>query len=275
MQLCQAMEAGGSLEEAERLYPELLADLYAIRFHMQKLAAQGGAFQAEQQLYAEKQAQLQASIQQVRGRRNAAPGQMPAPERAGWLVPRCSRTLQHRPRPLPTLPLLPPAPLPSVPQAEQDIEDRKRELVEARVELAHKQEYEVLRKQIMQARREGSREQRTHTAHREQEEAAGSRLRFAAARMLAFVAPLRAPSQPVTLSRPRAPRRHPRRSPPGPPPWRSRRPPSGRLPTCSSRARRWTACCSSASSSLRGCWPRWRRCSAASSARSPRRAWWR
>ncbi|EFN52491.1 hypothetical protein CHLNCDRAFT_54435 [Chlorella variabilis] len=89
--LCQAMEAGGSLEEAERLYPELLADLYAIRFHMQKLAAQGGAFQAEQQLYAEKQAQLQASIQ----------------------------------------------------QAEQDIEDRKRELVEARVELAHKQEYEV------------------------------------------------------------------------------------------------------------------------------------
>ncbi len=37
-------------------------------------------------------------------------------------------------------------------QAEQDIEDRKRELVEARLELAHKQEYETIRKQIMQVR---------------------------------------------------------------------------------------------------------------------------
>ncbi len=37
-------------------------------------------------------------------------------------------------------------------QAEQDIEDRKLELVEARLELAHKQEYETIRKQIMQVR---------------------------------------------------------------------------------------------------------------------------
>ncbi|KAL4854778.1 THO complex subunit 7B [Chlorella vulgaris] len=98
MQFCEALETGGGVEDAERLYPELLADLYAIRAHMRKLAAQSCAFQAEQQLYAEKQAQLQASIQ----------------------------------------------------QAEQDIEDRKRELAEARVELAHKQEYEAVRKLVMQ-----------------------------------------------------------------------------------------------------------------------------
>lgn len=36
------------------------------------------------------------------------------------------------------------------PQAGQDIEDRKRELVEARQELAHRQEYEAIRRQIMQ-----------------------------------------------------------------------------------------------------------------------------
>jgi formate-dependent phosphoribosylglycinamide formyltransferase (GAR transformylase) len=65
MQFCEALETGGGVEDAERVYPELLADLYAIRAHMRKLAAQSCAFQAEQQLYAEKQAQLQASIQQV------------------------------------------------------------------------------------------------------------------------------------------------------------------------------------------------------------------
>lgn len=41
-------------------------------------------------------------------------------------------------------------------QAEQDIEERKRELAEARVELAHKQEYEAVKKQIMQARLGGT-----------------------------------------------------------------------------------------------------------------------
>ena len=66
MQFCAALEPGGSAEEAPRLYPELLADLYAVRFHMEKLAAQGGAFEAEQQLYETKQAQLRASIAQVR-----------------------------------------------------------------------------------------------------------------------------------------------------------------------------------------------------------------
>lgn len=35
-------------------------------------------------------------------------------------------------------------------QAERDIEQRKRELAEARVELSHKQEYEAVKKQIMQ-----------------------------------------------------------------------------------------------------------------------------
>ena len=49
----------------------------------------------------------------------------------------------HSRLPRPALPCL-------LPQAEQDIEDRKRELVEARQELGHKQEYEALRKQIMQ-----------------------------------------------------------------------------------------------------------------------------
>ena len=38
-------------------------------------------------------------------------------------------------------------------QAEQDIEDRKRELQGARTELAHKQEYEAVKKLVMQARR--------------------------------------------------------------------------------------------------------------------------
>jgi hypothetical protein len=66
MQFCQALEPGGSLEEAERVHPELLADLYAVKAHVAKLAAAGGAFQAERELYAERQAQLQASIQQVR-----------------------------------------------------------------------------------------------------------------------------------------------------------------------------------------------------------------
>lgn len=97
MQFCQVLK-DGSLEEAEKMYPELLADLYAIQFHMMKLHAMSDAFRREQQSYAEKQAQLQASIQ----------------------------------------------------QAEQDIEDRKRELVEARMELAHKQEYEAVKHQIMQ-----------------------------------------------------------------------------------------------------------------------------
>lgn len=50
-------------------------------------------------------------------------------------------------RNLPLLPLLPPV---CDVQAEQDIEDRKRELAEARVELAHKQEYEAVRKMVMQ-----------------------------------------------------------------------------------------------------------------------------
>lgn len=37
-------------------------------------------------------------------------------------------------------------------QAERDIEERKRELEGARLELAHKQEYEAVKRQIMQAR---------------------------------------------------------------------------------------------------------------------------
>lgn len=41
--------------------------------------------------------------------------------------------------------------LPGV-QAEQDIEDRKRELEVARTELAHKQEYEAVKKLVMQVR---------------------------------------------------------------------------------------------------------------------------
>jgi hypothetical protein len=66
MQFCAALGTGTTAEEAEKLHPELLADLYAISFHMQKLAAQGSAFEEEQRLYEERQAQLQASIQQVR-----------------------------------------------------------------------------------------------------------------------------------------------------------------------------------------------------------------
>ncbi|PRW20530.1 THO complex subunit 7B-like [Chlorella sorokiniana] len=97
MRFCQVLQSGGA-EEAERLHGELLALLYSIQFHMQKLQAMSGAFEREQQLYAEKQAQLQASIQ----------------------------------------------------QAEQDIEDRKRELEGARTELAHKQEYEAVKKLVMQ-----------------------------------------------------------------------------------------------------------------------------
>lgn len=67
MHFNKALE-GGSLEEAEKIYPDLLADLYAVQFLSQKLEAAGDAFCREQQAYADKQAQLQASIQQVGGR---------------------------------------------------------------------------------------------------------------------------------------------------------------------------------------------------------------
>eukprot|EP00887_Chlorella_sp_A99_P000344 scaffold13.g344.t1 len=67
MEFSQALEGGSDDRLAEK-HQELLADLYAIQFYMQasKLEAAGDAFRREQQAYAEKQAQLQASIQQAR-----------------------------------------------------------------------------------------------------------------------------------------------------------------------------------------------------------------
>lgn len=64
MQFSQSLESG-TADEAGRVYQELLADLYAVQFHMQKLEAASEAFRREQQAYAERQAQLQAAIQQV------------------------------------------------------------------------------------------------------------------------------------------------------------------------------------------------------------------
>lgn len=64
MEFSQALEGGSDDRLAEK-HQELLADLYAIQFYMQKLEAAGDAFRREQQAYAEKQAQLQASIQQA------------------------------------------------------------------------------------------------------------------------------------------------------------------------------------------------------------------
>ncbi|GAB4815206.1 hypothetical protein N2152v2_002252 [Parachlorella kessleri] len=64
LEFCQVAESGTS-EEAERLYGELLADLYAVQFHMQKLEEISNAFRREQQMYQEGQEQLQASITQA------------------------------------------------------------------------------------------------------------------------------------------------------------------------------------------------------------------
>ncbi|KAL4422592.1 hypothetical protein ABPG75_008789 [Micractinium tetrahymenae] len=64
LQFCAALQGGGT-EEAERLHPELLADLYAIQAHMDRLRAMSDAYAREQAAYAEKQAQLQASIAQA------------------------------------------------------------------------------------------------------------------------------------------------------------------------------------------------------------------
>lgn len=207
MRFTQALQ-GGSLEEAEKLHGELLADLYTIQvglwlaglcvpaaspctslrspslpprplpspsappplspsltlppsqFQMAKLAAQGGAYERERAAHQQRQEQLQASIQQVRLAASCSCMDAAACERRD-----AGRTLHRRPalRHLhATLPCATPAPLttrtrtpPSSSQAEADIEARKEELALARTELAHKQEYEAVRKQIMQARAGG------------------------------------------------------------------------------------------------------------------------
>jgi hypothetical protein len=158
MHFSKALE-GGSLEEVEKIYPDLLADLYAVQFLSQKLEAAGDAFHREQQAYADKQAQLQASIQQVGGRWWAGAGG--GGQAHSWpneSALRCTAGKNTRPG-AGSHHLPPSSSLASAvslfsqthhPQAGQDIEDRKRELVEARQELAHKQEYEAIRKQIMQ-----------------------------------------------------------------------------------------------------------------------------
>ena len=70
-QFCQALQSASAVE-ARRLHSELLVDLYAVQAHMQRLRAACDAFRREQQLYAEKQEQLQAAILQVRIRAQAA-----------------------------------------------------------------------------------------------------------------------------------------------------------------------------------------------------------
>lgn len=64
MEFCTALE-GGTVAEAEALYNALLADLYHIQAYTARLHAMSDAFEREQAAYAEKQAQLQASIEQV------------------------------------------------------------------------------------------------------------------------------------------------------------------------------------------------------------------
>lgn len=63
-QYCQSLQHG-SIEEFERLYEELLADLYSVQAQIHRLHAIAAAFHREQLLYQQKQQRLQAEITQA------------------------------------------------------------------------------------------------------------------------------------------------------------------------------------------------------------------